>query len=357
MNYWTVAGTIRYLEEVEQALRLGSSVVIRCPGAAPKGFREVLSSRLRGLGLRSTFLDAKAHPERLLLQRFGHGALDAENDIDALHDSEDFRARLMWLGVADHNDWRPWCQFLEAYVEAARSIPIERRTLFVVTLSGLPPADPPASDAVRTFDWDDVVDEIDILSFANDQLRRKGRGGALARLLAAVVSNVAIWDFETAERLLAEKDEVILDPTDMLRSWARELGWDATTETCWHYGTSSHSGHVHAARAAMESPAKEIERRLWVAHASVLLPEIESRRIQLIRSRLFEVRRWLRQRQDARDPFDLEIGDLHIVYQERHVRRDIRESVARLRNARNSLAHFRPLSPHAALGIVRAKRD
>ena len=354
MTFWTLPGAIRYVGDIEQALRLGHNVVVRFPGDVPPRFRDVLLSALGGWGLRPTTVSCRTNPAEYLRGRFAPHVDLVKDDIQALHESEDFSARLMWLEGTNDWEWDLWCEFLESYADASKPIPLERRTLFVVLLAGTPPADPAVRDSIRTFDWDDVIDEVDILSFANDRLRREGKPRLLTRLLATTVSSLAVWSYDTAERLLDEQDNVILNPLEMLRSWARGMGWDASTQTSWEYGTASRLGVAHAARAAIEDPPKEIERRLWMAQTTVLLPEIQFQSRNLIEEQTYHIRGWLRKRgQGGDDPLDLEIGDLHKIFQARHANRGVREKVRRLRHARNELAHNRHLPPDSAISIVR----
>ena len=355
MTFWTLPGAVRYVEDIEHALRLGYNVVVQFPGDVPARFRDVLLSALGSWGLRPTTVSCGTDPARYLRARFAPNSDLAKDDIQALHESENFSTRLMWLEATSGWEWDAWCKFLESYADASTPIPIERRTLFVVLLVGMPPAEPPVRDSVRTFAWDDVIDETDILSFANDRLRRTGRSRLLTKLLATTVSAVAVWNFDTAERLLDEQDRVILNPVEMLRSWASSMGWDEGTQTSWDYGTASRLGVLHAARAAIEEPPKEIERRLWMAQATVLLPEIHIQAREIIEDEAYYIRGWLRKNgKDGSDPFDLEVGDLHRIFQARHANRRVREKVGRLRYARNELAHYRCLQPDSAIGILRS---
>lgn len=274
-----------------------------------------------------------------------------------------FEERLIFIDIPI-GQWQPWRKFLEDYARASRATPVNRRSVFVAAVTGTPTEaklhngysnrfSGPTADTARVFEWDDVIDEADILAFANDNLRRKGKARPVARLLASAVSSLAAWDFDTAIRLLEERDQTILQPVEMLRSWGRARGWDEDTPISWDLGTASRAGTPHAARSALEDPPVEINRRLWTAQASVLLPKIEVRRVSIVKDNYDDLRRWLvRSDRSECDPFELQIGDLHGLFQDRGGRRSLRREISRLRLARNALAHVDPLEPVVAIGLV-----
>lgn len=352
MRFWDLPGAIRYLGDVEQALRLGDNVVVRFPDAAPTGFVDAIWSTLEGCGLRLTQLTGTDEPAKALGERFLRGMT---GDVDVpltLCNTGHFAERLIFLEVTG-SQWEPWCEFLEDYARASRATPVEQRSVFIAAVGGIPHQAQPTAGVAKVFAWDDVIDEADILAFANDSLRRKGKARNVARLLASVVSSLAAWDFDTASRLLEERDQTILQPVDVLRSWGRERGWDERTAISWDLGTASMDGTPHAARSAMDEPPTEIRRRIWIAQASVLLPKIEARRVSIVKDNFDDLQRWLvRADQSERDPFDLQIGELHKLFQDRGGRHSLRREISKLRMARNALAHVDPLQPIVAIDLV-----
>lgn len=352
MRLWDLPGAARYLRDIEQALRLGDNIVVRFPSAVETTFHDAVWSTLDGCGLRLTHLPDGTKPREALGERF---LLDEPADVDMpsmLCNVDNFSERLIFLDVTACK-WEPWREFLEDYARASRATSVTRRSLFVATVAGTPPGARPTTGTARVFEWDDVVDEVDILAFANDHLRRKGRARSVARLLASAVASLAAWDFDTANRLLDERDQTILQPIEMLRSWGRERGWHEGTPISWDMGTASLAGTPHAARSAMDAPPLEIHRRLWVAQASVLLPKIEERRASIVKHNFRDLQRWLvRADQSERDPFDLEIRELHQMFKDHGRRTSLRREIGQLRVARNTLAHVDPLQPSVAIDLV-----
>ena len=352
MTFWNLPGAVRYIDDVVQSIRQGSNVVVRFPGAVPQGLRETVFSAVHGDGFRLTRLDCGSRPMEQISDRYLHSAVSNRRGIYRLFDSSQFSERLIWLDGTDNGNWHQWRQFLKDYADASVAVPVLERTLFFVPLIGTPPASPPISDTIRVFQWDDVIDEIDLLTFASDRLLQRGIQQSLVRLLATMVSSVSIWDFDLAERLSNQSVEDILRPRELLRAVAEERGWNDSTPICWSGGTSSRAGVVHASRLAVEKSSKELDRRIWRAQSSVLLPTIDSMCNEISGTYFHDIRDWLEQIQDKRDPFDLEVGDLCDALHSFRVGRDTRVRIRSLRGARNDLAHIRPLSTTLALRII-----
>ena len=352
MTFWDLPGAIRYLEEIAQTLRRGSNIVVRFPVDIPKSFRDRVFAALRGDGLRPTLLSSGSRPMETLCERFLHRESSIQDSLSFLCDSDEFSERLIWLEDLSPANWESWREFLVRYADASRALAVHRRTLFLVPLICVSWDPLPSIDAMRVFDWDDVIDEMDILFFASDRLRRKQMEQSLVNLLATSIARLAVWDFDTAEGLVEQNPEDILEPVPFLRQLAERRGWSKDTAICWSHGTASQSGIAHPARLALEESSREIERRMWSAQASVLLPTIDIQRVEIIRDNLFEIRRWLRQNDRNDDPLDLEIGDLFIVFQETRIDPMVRKRVRQLRSARNKLAHIDAISPRSAFQVA-----
>ena len=213
--------------------------------------------------------------------------------------------------------------------------------------------EPPPTDVALTHSiWDNILDDVDLLLFASERLRQRSGDTLLRSLLANIVARVASWDFDTAAALLAESDRTILDPTEFLRAIAREKGWTADTPRDWQLGTESRSGVAHAARAALDNPPSEVNRRLWSAQLSVLLPWIEYLRYETVANNLKQVRRQMHHAGNGRrDPFELEVGDLARMFS--GANHSLRKIFQRLRQVRNKLAHQEHLTPVDVLTLIK----
>ena len=357
MRIWDLPGPAGFVEAVEDSLRNGLNVVVRFPGTMPDGFADAVTRNFRRFLATSKF-ECTRSPLKGLCEKYVPNRFLSGDGVQHLCETEDFRGRLIWLEGLNGELWPTWRGFLEKYAEASRSIPTLGRTLFVASLEGEPPGDPPPADVtMAVHDWSNVVDEMDILFLAHNRLAEMQTKPSQRLLLATTVGCVASWDVETAERLLDESPNVILEPYGLLRSLAREKNWTTETPSDWQLGTASGSGITHAALAALAEPAREIQRRLWNAQASVLLPEIESHRHVFVQSNWHAIKRLsCRTGNGVKDPYDMELGELLLLFQQGSPDRGKRRFLSRLRDARNALAHLEPLPPRTALELARMDR-
>ena len=346
MTSWLLPGPARFLRRVERSLRDGISVVARFPGTEQAGFREQVLTLLHGSMRCTVFRPEPAGlPFESLRDRFvpqfstewGPRLLD-------LCEQHEFQGRLIWidgLNGLDRDDWCKWKQFFVDYAQASRSVRAFERTLFVVVLAGIPPADPPERDVtLTTHDWRDVVDEMDLLFLAYERLGQRDLSRTMHSLVATTVARVAAWELEIAERLLDEQHDVILNPTSMLRSVARDKGWTTTTPVHWQIGTASGNGSRHAVLASLDDPPREIRRRVWSAQASVMLPVIDRLRIEIIQKHHAQIARCLESEGMAIDPLDLDIGKLTGMTHRPGFDDSVQHRVRRLNGWRNDLAHL-----------------
>ena len=349
MNVWTLPGPAGFLRKVERSLRDGVSVVVRFPGREQTGFRDRMLALLNGSWTYSIFRPEPMHPPfESLRDRFAP-RLSSEwgTSLLDLCRREDFQGRLIWLdGLKrlDRNDWSAWRKFLTDYAQASRSVQEFERTLFVASLEGAPLVEPPQTDiTLTTHDWRGAVDEMDLLFLAYERLGKRNVAPAVRSLLATAIARVAAWDLETAERLIHEEGDVILEPGHMLRSVAHEKGWTTETPVGWEFGTESGNGSLHAALASLHDPPREIRRRVWSAQVSVLLPLIEAQRYEIVQENHGQLAARLHSEGKTIDPLDLQVGELMSPILRRSFDRNVLDRVRRLHSSRNALAHVEPL--------------
>ena len=353
MRLWDLPGARRFVDSTCDLLRSGNNVVIRFPGAVPEGFEAILVASLGNI-LEFGNVPVTASPLQDLARRYTERPEHIARVRD-LCDDPGFQGRLVRLRGLDARTWPAWCDFLRTYAAASRSRPLLRRSLFLVLLAGLPPAEPPPADVGLTnLSWDRVLDDIDLLLFATEHLRGREGETLLRSLLATTVARVAAWDFDTAATLLAEDNDTIMNPRSLLRAIAYDKGWSRDTPLDWRLGTASGDGIAHPARAALEDSPSELDLRLWSAQLSVLLPWIEVRRHETVSANLFEVRRLMRMEGIGHgDPFALEVGDLVRLFLKKGADRKVRKNVKYLGNVRNKLAHRRHVPYSTVLELIR----
>lgn len=352
MTLWDLPGPRRFVESSRDALMRGSNLVVRFPGSVPNGFDDAMMAAL-GNALYFVEMEVTDSPLNDLGRKFARNPATVRSLLDLLAE-ERFRGLLIRLeGIGEHS-WPPWRDFLGHYAEVLRGIPLLGRTLFCVPLVGLPSGEPPRSDvALINRDWDGVIDEVDLLLFASERLRSRASSSLVRQLLATSVSRVARWDFDTAANLLDQGDHAILAPLETLRKIARDKGWTAETPLDWKMGTVSQSGVMHPARAALDTPPREIERRMWSAQVAVLMPRIEELRHDTVQNNLADIKYRMRVGgMDDGDPHDLELGELTRLFDNVRGYWRLQGSLVWLRKQRNRLAHLNPLPPNVALKML-----
>ena len=356
MRLWDLPGARRIINCACDTLRGGSSLVISFPGSVPEGFDDALVGEL-GNVFQVGNLSAKGSPLEDLSREYADGPSHIESITD-LCDDPGFRGRLICLDNINEHNWPQWKAFLDRYAQTSRSLHVLGRSLFLVMLTGNPPPEAPKSDvALATHSWDGVLDDVDLLLFASEHLRRRIMDDLLRSLLTNIIARVAAGDIDTASELLGQSDQTILNPTEFLRAIGRDKGWSTETPLDWRLGTESGSGIAHAARAALDEPPNEINRRLWSAQLSVLLPWTETRRHDLVTANLYDVKRQMAHiGENVTDAHDLELGELFMIFSQPNADRALRRSIRRLRDIRNKLAHRRHLSPDEVFNLLERER-
>ena len=352
MTLWDLPGPRRFIESCRKSLASGSDLVVRFPSGIPEGFDDALMSAL-GNSLYSDSLAVTDAPLKDLARQFSDNPDSIRSFSDVLA-QERFGGLLVWLDGLDESNWPAWCDFLQHHSKLIRGTPLLGRSLFCAPLPNAINANPAHSDVtLANRDWDGVVDEIDLVLLASERLRSQEISPLVRLLLATSVARVAAWDFDTASRLLDGGPTAMLAPLETLKSIAAEKGWTPDTPMALESGTLSRQGITHPARAAVEEPAREIDRRVWSAQVSVLMPWIEERRHTTVERNLYEIRyRMRRANVNNSDPHAMELGELVKLLQAPGVPHGLKRAIGRLRDHRNRLAHLVPLDPDKALRLL-----
>jgi len=123
-----------------------------------------------------------------------------------------------------------------------------------------------------------------------------------------------------------------------------EHAFTVDTPVRWEFGTASATGTRHAVLASLDDPPYEIRRRVWSAQASVLLPVIDGRRVEIIREHRTRLALHLHNEQKRMDPLELDVNALTGMIQRPGFDDAVRRSVRQMNAWRNDLAHLKSLS-------------
>ena len=170
MHIWRLPGPSSFVDEIEYAVRDGTSVIARFPSPIPTGLERELRERLYSL-FDWTSVDASCaglDPVAFLRQRIcpNVGALRV-GSIAELADTAAFQGRLVWIEKIGRADWAMWSEVLVGYADACRNVDLLSRTVFIVLLSGEAVAEEsPEEVALVRRDFRGVVDTLDLFVLA-----------------------------------------------------------------------------------------------------------------------------------------------------------------------------------------------
>jgi hypothetical protein len=349
-SVWSLPGPAQFVDTIRNELTSGRNVVAMVPRYAPGDLRSALRSIVPDawawVDLR---VESTLSPAAVLCQMYGVKAGDSfSSTIRNLAVHEGFAGQLVWVGSRSVSSWEGWKAFLLEYADACRGIPEGKRSLFVVLVDGLPSKLAPCDDVTLcTKLWSDVVGEIDLLIYASLRLQRSSLHASKRKLLAVSVSRIALWDFDVADRLLDERPQDMLAPAAILDELARDRGWNGETPVTWEAGTENYcdgARHIHSSMCLLQGDERTVTHRVWSAQASVILPLIEKRRLELLK----DCRRFLRLPVEVdgeviSNPEDLEIGHLAHTVSRSAADPILKQRLQRLRRVRNHLAHMETL--------------
>jgi hypothetical protein len=358
MDRWSLPGPAGFIGEVIDALREGASVVIGASSPACTALALTLEDRIAD----EWRITGPIVPSGLEPLDEIHVALDIDDDptarrsVASMMGSIESKRVILIAGVRMHH-WPAWQRLIDDYANASRSIPTVDRSQLLVIASGVPKGRLSSrAPALIPLIWDGAVGEADVFSYVIQALRGNGgRVDAHTKLVARIITRLALWDFDLVDSLLGLDPRQLFDPTAAVRAAASGVHTLQELGTRWEDGGSAEfdsESHQHAvALVRSGNPGGELEMRLWAAQASELLPALEICRRQLVK-RMKDAR--LRLPVDlngemVHDLLDVEIGPLLHLARKHRLPTDIVRVAEKLSRLRNKLAHFTPLNADEAL--------
>ncbi len=361
MDIWSLPGPSSFVDNIENAVRDGSNVIVRFPIDIPGGLKRELRERLHSLFIWNYIdaSDSSLNPLAFLHQQISPDVSAFKiSSIAELADNTSFQGRLIWVENIDNEMWPEWSTFLRAYSDACRNVDLMNRTVFIVLLSkGAIAGKITKEVALVSYDFRGVVDMLDLFVLALREAPVSNKPREYRALLAHMVAQVAQWDISLAGQLLALPLEEVLSPDNILRQYALDRGWTSETLNCWENGTQDGMPEkpvVHSALLEVCGESRTVRQRIWAAQAAVLLPLIEEQRISLIsqNSRYLNLPIKTEDGRQIDDPLDLDVGQLAWHLDRRDKPKVLRKKIRSLRLVRNKLAHMEPLKPNEVLRVM-----
>jgi len=358
MNRWSLPGPSGFIARVTDALQDGANVVVGASSSACPALALTLEDRIaEEWRITRPIVPSGLDPLDEIC-----AALDVNDDPSlrrsaaSLIKSIESKQVIMIIGV-ETPCWPAWQQFLDDYANASRSIPTVDRSQLLVIASGVAKVRlPTRAPALIPLIWDDVVGEADVFSYVIQSIRRRGRKiDAHAKLLARIITRLALWDFDLVDGLLELDPRQLFDPKAAVKIVASGVLGLQQLGTLWEDGGSAEfDGETFQHAVALlrgGDPGSELEMRLWAAQASELLPVLEVCRRQLAK-RMMDARLRLPihlNGETIHDLLDIEIGPLLYLAKQYRLPRDIVRVAEKYWRLRNKLAHLSPLSADEAL--------
>ncbi len=344
-------------------MRDGRNVILCLPEHLPEGLDYGIRSNLDE-SERSAWctlrIENDVSPYKQILSLFCmRNDIPVGNQFESLCNEESFMGKIIWLQNTNQETWPYWKDFFIQYEQASRSIPLMRRTVFVIPLVGEICKKAPEEDVClskRT--WYGVVDSFDMLIFVNEMLRDKQMPILSKKLAISVISSLSLWDPNLALFFVDIDHKFIFKPNLILEEYAKDVGWTSRTINGSSYDW--HSGRInsidgdrkqHSAALVMNKDYREINKRIWNAEIGIMFPFVEERRQEILDVLKESLRVPFKTRfgEIIEDWKDLEIGHIEkqISSNNLPVNLEVKRLISKLREIRNSLSHLEPLEMSA----------
>lgn len=369
--WWQLPGPSSFLNRVVENVQDGCNLVLEWPEHGPSGWQKGLQSHDKswaGDRVRCEFQADEfngCHPEEFLYERIFKKEVSLPKiTSQSLAGLESFQGRVIVLDGMNAKTWELWRPFLERYAEAATSVEAWRRTLFLVSLSGKTCLKTPRKSVLlKSHRWDGYITPLDMQMYAAYLIRNRTFRNLERKLMYALLARLSGWDPTLLDALADSSVSELCSPETLLNTFAARRGWNSgvsdNREEAWARGMLQRFDEEDVLHGCLldESRAENsVEYRLWHAQTEVLLPVVERERHRIVARR----RGKLEVPYEAPagiidDVRDLELS--HILAQMNQYRDRFREPdrelVRMLRDIRNELAHFEPVSANLLSQLLR----
>lgn len=358
--WWDLPGPGSFVEDLADDLRDGRSITVELPDYAPPGLPDAVRDALGGQwGWRHLDRPPASGATSFIYDRcLPHVSTDHRTPRTLVQEVELY-GFVIWIDHVAPPALPAWRSFLTSYAEAVRG-QRDDFARFALCIRGEEPSETsiPADLPLTRHRWDGRTDPLDMLSFAARIRHGRERTPLEQRLAVELVARLAAFDPNTATRLADLALPELHAPADALAALAHERGWpcgdnarEALAGPAWHEGmadTYHGSPRLHPALLAAAGATEALERLVWQAQITVVFPFLEERRRDLLDALdpvltvPFEYRHRI-----VNEKADLELGHIYaqLVRLGQNVPKSLLNLATDFRDARNHLAHLRPLRP------------
>ncbi len=379
---WDLPSVRQFLRRLGEDLQDGRILWVLLPqGIDPGDFRETLIHHLErncDLQVEPVDLRPRSDPFEVLKESLGwYGAGKQARVLEDLA-SYDSGPRVLFLRFFENlpvEEKNKWVGIVERWASAIKVHPSRRLLCIVIPADALPDGYLPQTDiAVSVRMWWGIPSALEVRLAC--RLAAGYEDGPRSLWRESLIPSVAGNDLELGEALW----DVVTDSRDTtgaileaLVAFAGEKGWNESdaAEACrrwkpplpgeenrfevspailplwvrgWVVYTPEYGGEVHSALLALLGYEREIVHRVWRAQAALLLPFVDSARL-IMYDKIHDRWGWLNWQDKGICP---ELGELENTLRcsalPEPEKQQLVSRVTLLREVRNRLAHYHPLS-------------
>ncbi len=316
-EFWQLPGPSDYVTKIHHDLADNHNVIARLTSNTPEGLLYELQGAIEQSGLawrRMYEHAATTNPACWLAEQVGEKLKPTATATDFYGLSSIAGATFVIDDLPDDDVvLEAWNQFLLQYTQTVRAgnNMLSPRFLFLwpTVNSKLISTDV----RLKLYSWDDCLDSVDIQLYAALFARKSRHNHFYRKLMTALASTLSGGDPILCQNLCSRPLQELIEPLDILRSYAEERGWSHSTPLRVENGALIWIDNVkreHPAIIAIQDREKEISTLVWSAQLSVLMGLLEERRYEIVEK--MADRLYIPTNQDPRymiqDISDMEIG-------------------------------------------------
>ena len=355
MDWWMIPGPRSFIDAVIGDVREGKSVFLMLPENVPGRFSHALKESLREeFNWESASVTPATNPVDFLYMLFvPHADPRKLRSESSLAGEPEFQRKLISIEGLASEDWGAWSKFFLEYERVSRAVPESRRTLFLIRIQGTGYFHtPPSAVGLSCRRWDGWLRRNDMQLYSNSCVRDR-KSELETDLTAVLISELGGWDPALCEYLADFNLDQLIQPAEILQTFAAEKGWSfhigTYDEAAWSQGlwqTYLGKQTPHTAYGSFLLGQRFLNRLLWKAEIVILMPFIEEHRQVLIE----KYRGHLKLPHYSKygvinDVYDLEIGMLELLLNQSGApSKATLDFISNLKLARNQLSHLSPVN-------------
>ena len=352
-DLWRMRGPALFVKNATDDLLETGCLIVELPGRLRTGFalafKRVLDERDVCRLRQMDAAVAKDQKPAQTVARHGlpSGVTIGMNVARSLATSPELEDEVLWIDGIARESWRHWEVFLHALARERSLSPLT--SPYMIALSA-PPGLAQPREGISLRRWTGELRRADTALYVAEAMIGRPPSQIDLRILEAIVTEIAGWNLELADRLAELDTETLLDPL----LWLKSQGTQA-------FAHQSEDWHGHAFTCSLELARRgetaALRRRIWLAHLATVFPLLEEIRLALAERYRQKLARHLPSKTPWGDTVD-EVEDLefgHMLHLLRGcVEADSLALLQRCKRMRDQLAHRRPVAPEDLNQLVRS---